>query len=222
MLVRMADDWFPGDDYPGVTLEHVLIVGSIVREAREAREGAAADHRPEKWESNWSLAVRCYERTCGALIWASQEYPWLSIVSGAGGGPVHFVMTIDGHPVRVCRGGPDDLPDNYRQLSFPELLAQQDLFALDNDVPQGCGLRITVENDVNGYPDAIYMVEVNETTGQIANSFPIPTIADSGNVTDFVKPEPPANIPPVLAEPSEAEAQKEEKNKDDKTGSDDE
>ncbi len=209
-------NWFPGDSYPGFTLDRLLVVGDLVREARDS---AVDDHRPEKFEGPWSLGTRCYERTCGTLAWNSQEYPWLGIASGANGGPVHFVMTIGGHPVRVCKGTPDDLPRKYQQLSIPELAAQQDLFALDNTVPQGRGLRIVIENDADNRPNLIYLVEVDEATGDVTNSYIIPKLSASTtitDITDFAPKAPTVELPPVKAEPTEEEAA------EDKTGSDDE
>lgn len=219
-LCGMANDtpWIPSDHYPGLTLDRLLIVAAIVR---EARDGAADDHRPEKFEGPWSLGTRCYERTTGALMWRSQEYPWLSIKSGGTGGPSHFVMTIGGHPVRVCKGTPDDIPAKYQELSFPELEAQQDLFSPDNTVPQGRGLRIVVENDAELRPDVIYLVEVDEATGEATNSYIIPKVSPAtAIVTDFTSKAEPAEIPPVTAEPTDEEVAKDSDK--DKTGSGDE
>src|SRR4051812_17145089 len=103
----MNDAWLPWLSYPGLTQDKILIIADIVR---QARIGAAEDHHPEKFETNWSLGVRGYERTCGQLTWAQQEYPWVRVVSGASGGPVHFVMSVTGHAMRFYRGSPDDIP----------------------------------------------------------------------------------------------------------------
>src|SRR5438105_12461734 len=111
----MTEAWMPSDHYPGITTDRILLVGNIIR---KARDGAALDHHPEKFETNWSLGVRGFERTCGALAWESQNLPWLTIPSGSGGGPVHFVMCIGGHPVRFYHGEPDDVPSRYQQISF--------------------------------------------------------------------------------------------------------
>ena len=192
------------------------MVGDLIRVAREE---AAEDHRPEKFETNWSLGVRGYERTCGALTWAQQEYPWLTVVSGAGGGPVHFVMTIGGHPIRFYRGDPDDVPERYRQTSFPELIEQQKALALDDALPQGRCLRIAIENDSDGKPSNIYLVEMNGDTGTVAHIYLIPSLTTTATVTDFAPPVAAADIPPVSAEP--IENQDETKEHDDKTGSDD-
>src|SRR5436190_19409456 len=97
----MPSTWTPWDTYPGLTQDRLITVGDMIRTAREE---TADDHRPDKFETNWSLGVRGFERTCGALTWAQQEHSWLSVVSGAGGGPVHYVITIGGHPVRFFKG----------------------------------------------------------------------------------------------------------------------
>ena len=49
------DTWLPEADYPGITQDRLLIVGAIVRDTRSE---ALDDHRPDKWETNWSLGVR--------------------------------------------------------------------------------------------------------------------------------------------------------------------
>jgi len=197
--------WHPWNDYPGLSLDRLLCVGDIIR---VARDGAADDHRPEMHETNWSLGVRAYERTCGALRWATQSHAWLTIVTGFDGGPVHFVMSIGGHAVRFCRGSPDNVPERYRHPSFPELLEQQHALELDGELPLGRSLRIAIDNDKDGRPESIHLVEISDGTGNKTNSFliPLPTkvaIAPFGPAN-----EPPANIPPVSAEPVDDEQEK--------------
>ena len=187
--------WKPWNDYPGLTLERLLCIGEVIR---TARDGAADDHRPEMHESNRSLGVRSYERTCGTLVWAAVQYDWLTVVTGNGGGPVHFVMTMGGHAVRFYRGSPESVPERYRQRSFPELIQQQQALELDDNLPLGRSLRIAIENDEDGHPESIYLVEISDA-GDATNIFLIPlpgqvTIASFGS-------EPPANIEPVSAEP---------------------
>ena len=187
--------WQPWNDYAGLTLDRLLCVGEIIRGARDA---AVDDHRPDKHESNWSLGVRCYERTCGALTTAAQEHEWLNIPAGIGAGPVHFVMSIGGHAVRFYRGSPDDAPERYRHPSFPELLEHQYALELDNELPLDRSLRIAIENDEDGRPESLYVVELSATTGITTNTFLIPL---TDTVELFGVPnEPSVNIPPVLAE----------------------
>lgn len=212
----MNHAWLPSNEYPGITPERLLIVGDIIRVARGE---AADDHRPEKFETNWSLGVRGYERTCGALTWAAQSYPWLTIVSGAGGGPVHFVMTIGGHPVRFYRGGPDDVPERYQQTSLFELLEQQKAQEIDSTVPVGRCLRLAIENHADGRPSNIYLVDMSEDSGAVTNICLIPSVATTTTVTEFAPTVPPAVIPPVSAEALE---EQDENQQDNKTGSDDE
>jgi hypothetical protein len=212
--------WRPWEHYPGLLLERLLLIAEIIR---AARDGAADDHRPDKGETNWSLGVRCYERTCVALTWAAfHELPWLLIASGAGGGPVHFVMTIGGHPVRFYRGDPDEIPARYQQPSIFELMEQAKALALDADLPRDRALRIAIENDTNGRPNNIYLVEMDETEAIVTQIFMVPVMAKTTTVTDFMTHVPPAKIPPVTAEAAEGEEQADKDKKDDKTGSDDE
>ena len=207
--------WKPWTNYSGFTLDRLVSVAALIR---AARDGAADDHHPEKFETNWSLGVRGYERTCGALTLATQTYEWLNVVAGTGGGPVHFVMSVGGHAIRFFRGSPDDVPERYRQTSFPEFLELQRALELDGTLPVGRSLRIAIENDTEGRPESISLIEISEDTGSMTNSYLIPA-ANTGTVTIFNPPnEPPASIPPVLAEPIEDEDNQE----GNKTGSSDE
>ncbi len=184
--------WQPWKVYPGLTRDRLLRVADLIR---LARDGAADDHRPEMGEGNWSLGVRCYERTCVALTWATRTYEWLNVVTGSGGGPVHFVMSVGGHAVRFYHGSPEDVPVRYRQISFPELSEQQLALELDSDLPPNRSLRIAIENDEAGRPASISLVEIASDTGDAINTYSIPlTIVPFGA-------EPPASISPVSAEP---------------------
>ena len=191
--------WEPWNDYVGLTPDRLVAVADLIR---SAREGAADDHRPEMGEGNWSLGVRCYERSCRALRWATEMYNWLSVVAGAEGGPVHFVMTIGGHAVRFYRGSPESAPGRYRQASFPELAEQQQLaLELDGDLPAGRALRIAIENDESGRPESISLVEISNDTGNTLHKFLIPPLSQ-GTVAPFGAPaDSPVSILPVSAEP---------------------
>lgn len=197
--------WQPWDDYPGLTFDRLRAVAELIR---NAREGAADDHRPEMSETNWSLGVRAYERTCGAVRLATPTHPWLHVVAGHHGGPVHFVMSIGGHAVRFYRGSPDHVPDRYRHPSFPELTQQMHALELDGKLPLGRSLRIVIENDKGGRPSSISLVEISDDTGIATNTFLIPGLPalNQAAVARFVAAnEPPAHIPPVSAEPLEDE-----------------
>ena len=210
--------WQPWNQYPGLTLERLVCVADLIR---NARDGVADGHHPEMGEGNWSLGVRGYERTCWAITWATETHEWLNVVTGSEGGPVHFVMSIGGHAVRFYHGSPDSVPGRYRQPSFPELAEQQLALELDGELPTGRALRIAIENDEDGRPESICLVEIRSDTGNATNSFLIPLPTQS-TVTPFgAATTPPANIPPVSAEPVD-DQQDEGGAGATKTGSDDE
>jgi hypothetical protein len=211
----MDQTWHPSDTYPGITQERLLVVGDLIRTVREE---AADDHHPEKFETNWTLGVSGYERTCGQLSWAQQSYPWLEVPCGAAGGPVHFVFKIGGHPMRFYRGDPGEIPTRYQQLSFPELVEIQKARAVDSGLPEGVGLRMSVDLDADGRPTNIYLVEMDERTGEPLNIYLIPFMAKTTNIVEFTPLVAPVEIPPVSAEPIDSE---QEGNKN-KTGSNDE
>lgn len=144
------------------------------------------------------------------------QHPWLQVITGASGGPVHFVMSVGGHPIRFYSGEPDDIPDRYRQLSLPELVEQQRTLALDDDIPVGRILRISIITDTHFRPSTITLVEMDEQTGETINFYIIPPLAATTTVTEFVPPVKPVDIPPVSAEPIDAEEQQEKKKKDER------
>ena len=194
--------WQPWTHYPGLTLDRLVSVADIIR---SARDGAADDHHPETGEGPWSLGVRCYERTCAALTWATETHEWLTIVTGSEGGPVHFVMAIGGHAVRFCHGTPEDIPRRYRERSFPEL-EQQLTLGLGGDLPTNRALRIVIENDANGHPATMCLVEISNDTRAAINTYFIP-LSSTAMVAPFaLSLEPPASIAPVSAEPVQAGA----------------
>jgi hypothetical protein len=215
----MNDDiWLPWADYAGLTQERLLIIGDLIRVAREE---ALGEHRPEKGETNWSLGVRQFERMNYTITWATQQYPWLYVVHGAGGGPVQYVFTIGGHAVRVCRGDADEVANRYQEPCIPELQHQQLLLLLDQPAPLNRFLRIAVENDQSGAPAHIYLDEMDTETGQPIRHYMIPAIAENTTVAEFSQQIPPVEIPPVAAEPIEDEEQDEQVEPKKKTGSDD-
>ena len=208
----MTETWLPAQDYAGITQERLFIVGDLIRTARET---AADDHHPEDGETNWTLGVSGFERTCAAVAAASPEYPWLDVVSGACGGPVRFVMTVGGHPIRFFHGDPNAVPARYQQLNLPELVELQHALDMDDGLPTGRCLRIAIENDVSGRPECIYLVELDSATGSTKKIYLIPSLAEHGSVAEFVQPVDEESIPPVSAEPVDDAAQVETQ----KTGS---
>ena len=53
--IIFAMQTWPFTDYPGITPDRLLTAGALIRDARNE---AVDDHRPDKWETNWSLGVR--------------------------------------------------------------------------------------------------------------------------------------------------------------------
>jgi len=193
----MITDWIPSDDYPGLTAERLAAIGDVIWVARNE---AADDYRPDKGETNWTLGVSGFERSNFAVSSARAKLPWLSIIAGAGGGPVMFVASIGGHPLRFYRGEPEDIPVRYRQMSFPEFAGQKEAAKLYASLPGNRGLRIAIENDPKGRPSAIYLVEMDEDTGDTLKIYEITRQSGAGNVKPFVNPVSPVVIPPVTAE----------------------
>jgi hypothetical protein len=210
-------NWEPWIDYSGVTVERLMLVANVIRLARDA---AADDHHPLKGETNWTLGVSAYERTCFALFNASQELPWLTIEVGGSGGPVQFVFAVDGHPIRFCHGEPDDIPSRYQQPILPELLTQLKL-ALEEQPPAGRFLRMTISNDADGRPANIYLAEMDQGEAEPLNIYLIPPM--EGSVAIFAPTVPPAALPPVVAEAADAteSVENSEPAQETKTGSDD-
>lgn len=192
--------WLPEHTYPGITSDRLLLVAGLVR---EARTDALDDHRPDKWETNWSLGVRQYERTEGTLTWATGQHPWLTNVTGAQGGAAQYVFAIAGHPIRFCRGDDEDVAVRYRTPCFPEIQQQNSMFGLTQQ--DQTVLRLVISNESDGRPDDIWLMQLDEF-GTILNAYLIPEVAASTVIHEFApQPVPAVEIPPVSAEPVEAD-----------------
>ena len=72
-------DFHPSLRYPDLSAERLSIIANIL--AKE-RDDAAADHHPERGETEFTLGVSAWERTKSAIIAASQKYTWLRIAEG--------------------------------------------------------------------------------------------------------------------------------------------
>lgn len=195
----MDDDWLPWIDYPDLTRQRLLVIGDLIR---QAREGAADDHHPEKYETNLTLGISGFERTRGTLSWARSRLPWLTVVSGSEGGPVPFVFAVGRHPLRLYPGDPDEVPDRYSQKTFPEEWQNAQARKWGLEPCDGLCLRIAIPHTHDGRPDRIYLVEFDEEAQAVRRMYLIPRVAGSGTVTDFTPPlVPPVEIPKVQAEP---------------------
>ena len=128
-------------------------------------------------------------------------------------------MSIGGHAVRFYHGSPDNVPQRYRQPSFPEL---QHALEFEGGLPSGRSLRIAIENDEEGRPERINLVEISDAPGVTTNTFLIPPPSQVAIAPFGAAPEPPANIPPVLAEPVDDQQGEDGAEGKKKTGSDDE
>jgi hypothetical protein len=212
------DIWLPWLDYPGITQEKLLIVADLVRRIRDE---ALDDHRPEKWETNWSLGTRQYERTEGAITWATQQYSWLTVLAGASGGPSQYVFAITGHAIRFCRGDEEEIAARYQSPCFPELQQQQSMFG--PDALNGRSLRLVIKNNADGRVDSIWIMEADEAVESPVRGFLIPPLPENTKIAEFAPPtEKPVELPPVTAEPEDDAAADSEKDSKKKTGSDDE
>ena len=132
-----------------------------------------------------------------------------------GVGPVQYVFAIGGHPIRFCRGDDDEIAARYQQPCFPEMYYQQALFGSS----QGRWLRVAIENGPHCRPVVIRLMEI-DADGIPVRSHVIPEVLATTTIIPFATPsEPPAHIPPVIAE---ATADAEQHGMEEaKTGSDD-
>src|ERR1700730_349946 len=106
----MENSWPPETTHEGLTQDRLVIIGDILR---RARDGAATKHEPAMGETSWSLGTRAYERTEFEIIAASLLHPWLQVIEGESGGPVRFAFAIAGHTFRFFKGAPDEVPAKY-------------------------------------------------------------------------------------------------------------
>jgi hypothetical protein len=147
-------DSHPSQRYPDLTTERLSIVANIL--AKE-RDDAAADHHPERGETEFSLGVSAWERTKSAIIAASQKYSWLRIADGETPGPSPFTFQIGVHPIRFYHGTADDTPTRYLLRTDVEQLEMKMRGAL----PAGHILRFAVETNAIHRAVTIELIEVD-------------------------------------------------------------
>ena len=180
-------NWTPADDYPDLTLDRLVIVGNLLR---NARDGAANDHHPDRYETSFSLGVSAWERSKGELVAASYLHPWLTIGQGGGTGATHFIFQIGIYPIRFCHAtAEEELPYRYRKLSFDEgrLQRQQGALAMPGALPEGHSFRIgIVTNKETHRTVRIKLIEFDNITSEIVREFLIPLAAATTTITPFV------------------------------------
>lgn len=148
-------DFHPSERYPDLSTDRLSIVANIL--ARE-RDAAAADHHPERGETEFSLGVSAWERTKSAIIAASQMYPWLRIADGETPGPSPFTFQIGIYPIRFYHGTADDTPPRYLLRCDVEQLEMK----IDYAIPNGHILRFAVETNAIHRTATIELIEVDQ------------------------------------------------------------
>jgi hypothetical protein len=142
--------WFT---YPSLTDERLGIIGRLLADVRHE---AVILHESSKGDSNWSLGCRIYSRSCYAIVKASEQYDWLTVVEDTG---LHFVFGI-GVPLRFYKGEPEKTPARSLRRNFPEIHAHQ--LALFGQQPERADdiLRIAVESDEHGEAERMTLVQL--------------------------------------------------------------
>jgi len=169
-------DSHPSQRYPDLTPERLAIVGNIL--AKE-RDDAAADHHPERGETEFSLGVSAWERTKAAIIAASQLYTWLSIADGETPGPSQFTFQIGVYAIRFYHGTPEETPTRYLLQSDAEQLQ----IPIENALPAEHILRFAIETNAIHRTTNIELIEV-DAYGEVVWRHAVPFSANA-EITPF-------------------------------------
>jgi hypothetical protein len=191
----MDENWLPWLSYPDLTLDRLIVVGSIL--ARERDECVDA-HRPGSGEGALSLGVSAWECSKFAICQARQQHSWLRVANGEGNGATHFIFQIGIYGVRFYHGDPDDPPVRYRKLSFEEKGASNGALEL-GQLPDGHALRFAVVTGSDQKTTGVYLVEFHEVSQTTIRSFEIP-LTKAANVTPFVAQREGVELPPPAVE----------------------
>ncbi len=179
----------PWKDYSSLTLERLLIIGSIIRDARDS---TAALHDPAGGDTSWSLGCRVYSRTMFRIQGETANFEWLRVLPESQN--LKFTFSIGSLPVKFYKGEPDDIPSRSLVRSFAELTQMR--LAFPNGEAEATNmLRIAVSADGAGRTTSIVLVEVDEA-GTPLRTFDIPR-SESENIFNL-KPQPINLAPPRI------------------------
>lgn len=196
----MINDLNPTEKYSPLTDERLSLLANALRDVRDE---TLKLYDPMGGDDAWSHGCRVYSRQRHRIALLSQEHAWLTIVREDAN--LRFTFAIDGIPIRIYRGSPDDPPANYLVTTYGELGQRQLFQHRDTDKI----LRIAVETDSEGRVATVKLVELDRA-GEATGVYLIPFVVASSNVQRL-------EVPAVHVEAIELEpisgAEREEKKK---------
>lgn len=179
--------WLPWRDYhEDLKLERLVEVGNLFRSTWLR---VSELHEPSEGDSMWSLSCRAFQRSVYRLEQAKQSWNWLSVHQVR---PMQYVLAVGCIPVRFYHGESDEVPRRYSAAPDVEKNLRQVILDLDSRVQEGVLLRFATETDAKGVPLAVTILEYEEATDVVLNTFSIPesTSVGGAEVAEFPKPRP--------------------------------
>jgi hypothetical protein len=204
----MEAPWIPGLIHRGLTPEFLTPIADCLWQV----QAKVASHvRPHEGDNDWVAGCTAYARRCAALEKMQldrryKDWLWAGYVDG------QFTIKIHGFPIRIYRAPEEGaVPSNYADGTPHETLWIGTLFALDvANVPR-VFYRIEVVAKHLAKPVSIALVQVDELTGRVLQSYAIPR-SPAGTEHGVAHVRPIRRRQPAVVPPPTEVTPKEEKN----------
>lgn len=168
----------------------------------QIRESAFAQHDPSQGDGPWSLGCRAYERTVNVLEQDARgnRFPFLSVKRYA---PLDFAMLVNGTPIRLYRGEPENPPMKHLEAAVWE---QMQLFSARTraSAPDEAWMA-AVQTDAEGRGVAVTFF-LGDFDSHQRHLFTVEA-TDLAKVTPLTRPG--VDLGPPVVEPKSAPAQNE-------------
>ena len=183
------ENWLPERDYhEDLVVPRLIKVGGILRNVwRRVSEL----HEVDAGDNMWSLSCRAFVRCGYAFSRARKDWPWLSIIERR---KMQWILSIGVIPVRFYHGDPLDVPDRYSSAADIEHVLRQGVLNLDDRIKPGILLRFVTETDSKGIPLSVKLIEYEEASDEVLNTFTIPEADAPAAVAAFPQPQPKPGI----------------------------
>jgi hypothetical protein len=187
----MQHAWLPWrDHHEDLSLPRLIKVANLFRAVWSR---VSELHEPDEGDGVWSMSCRAFQRCGHKLTLAQQDWPWLSIAQEKA---MRWTIGVGNMPVRFYHGDSQEVPHRYSEAADTEKIMRQALLNLDDRIREGVLLRFVTETDVRGVPLTVKLIEYEEKSDSVINTFAIPEAAEGGTVVEFPAAQPKPGIAP--------------------------
>jgi hypothetical protein len=176
--------------HPDLTMERLRLVGAAVA---RGRDGAQSRAEELEGDNNYSTGCVGFVRSRRQIELLASKFKWCTIKCGGN----MFVFTVGDVPLRFCHDDPDGPTPRHRRTGPGEEPQLQSLFGFMEGEP-GFVLRVVLETDMRGMTEAVHLVQLCPSEGDVIHQWEIYRRADE-------LPQP-AELPPITLSPKDGEA----------------